>query len=85
MRATAMPKARPTQFELIQPGRRMRQVGNSSFFATKAARHLNCPLLLSDFDERLCWNAEPLMQSPDHFKRERSLPIEHLMQQEWAV
>jgi hypothetical protein len=29
-------------------------------------------LLLAHFDQRLCGNAQPLMQSPDHFERERA-------------
>jgi hypothetical protein len=32
-------------------------------------------LLLAHFDQRLCGNAQPLMQSPDHFERERAPSI----------
>ena len=85
MRATAMPKARPTQFELIQPGRRMRQVGNSSFFATKAARHLNCPLLLHEVLNR----KRPLtLKMIRRLHEGLGIPAESLIkvgQQEWAV
>jgi hypothetical protein len=35
------------------------------------ARPSSCAFL-SDFDQRLCGNAEPFMQSPDHFERERA-------------
>ena len=35
--------------------------------------------LLSDFDERLCGNAKPFMQSPNHFQRERAPAIENLV------
>ncbi len=53
-------------------------VGIRGSAATNETSLSSCPPL-PDFDERLCWNVEPFMQSPDHFERERAPAIENLV------
>jgi hypothetical protein len=44
----------------------------------RAAQLSSCTLL-SNFDERLCGDAKPLMKAPDHLECERAPTVEHLV------